>query len=95
MSDQTSNRSGLDERRALASEARTTSRARAYPEILSLLRGLLASTNGSESPAALAARKWLRAHCPGCAVPIEERQDACPDCRRTWRETTAASRPAA
>jgi hypothetical protein len=63
---------------------RLVSRARAFPELLALARGLVARYGGSVTPEIVAARGWLDRHCRGCAAPIAEGQRECRDCRREW-----------
>lgn len=64
---------------------RLVSRARAFPELLALARGLVARYAGSVTPEIVAARDWLERHCRGCAATIEAGQRECRDCRREWR----------
>lgn len=75
------------------SDARREGRAKAFPELVSLVKGLVSAAAGSDAPAVASARRWLGAHCPGCGAEKSERRDACDDCRRAWRETSAVGRP--
>lgn len=75
-------------------ERRRDARAAAFPEIVALLRGLVARFPGADVPEARSARAWLGSHCPGCATPITEPARACRACRKTWRERVAAGQVA-
>jgi hypothetical protein len=75
-------------------EPRRDRRARAFCELTSLVRGLLARFGGEDVAEIRAARRWVHGHCPGCGVAKPENRDACDDCRRTWRETIGRSRAA-
>lgn len=69
-----------------SAEARRDLRARAFPEAVCLLRGLVAAAEGRDWPELRAAMAWLEARCKGCGVALEGRARACSDCRATWRE---------
>jgi hypothetical protein len=67
--------------------ARQVARARAFPELRSLVRGLVFAWTGDDgAPELQAARRWIDAHCRACgAARNGERGDYCRPCRVAFR----------
>jgi hypothetical protein len=70
-------------------DRRRDERARCFPEILSLLRGVVAAFASEDGPEISAARSWLKGHCPGCGCTVDKNR-ACRGCKATWREQNGA-----